>query len=67
MTDRFVQTARVMADFLGLPDYPFVTIPHPLSNNTPEEVDAKAEEAARRCVELLRSPRRLQEAGATEP
>ena len=67
MTDRFVQTARVMANFLGLPDYPFVTIPHPLSNNTEEEIDAKAEEAARQCVALLRSPQRPQNAtGASE-
>ncbi len=58
MTDRFAQTARVMADFLGLPDYPFVTIPHPLSNNTEEEVGTKAEEAARQCIALLESPER---------
>ena len=58
MTDRFVSTARVMAEFLGLPGYPFVTIPHPISNNTDEEIDAKAEDAARQCVALLESPRR---------
>lgn len=56
-----------MADVLGLPDYPFVTIPQPLSNNTEEEVDAKAEAAARQCIALLKSPQRLQNsAGAPE-
>ena len=56
-----------MADFLGLADYPFVTIPHPLSNNSEQEVEAKAEEAVRQCIALLQNPRRLQNAaGASE-
>jgi hypothetical protein len=58
MTDRFVRTARVMAGALGLPDYPCVAIPHPISNNTEAELDAKAEEAARECIALLQSPDR---------
>ncbi len=58
MTDRFVRMAWVMASSLGLPDYPFVTIPHPLSNNTEQEIDAKAEEAVRLCIALIQSPDR---------
>jgi hypothetical protein len=65
MTDRFVQTARVMADCLGLPDYPFVTIPHPLSDNTEQEVDAKAEAAVRQCIALLQHPERARRPAST--
>jgi hypothetical protein len=58
MTDHFVRMARVMADALGLPDYPCVAVPHPLSHNTEEELDAKADAAARQCIALLQSPDR---------
>ena len=47
-----------MANTLGLPDYPCVVIPHPLSHNTEEELDVKADEAARQCVALLQNPER---------
>lgn len=53
MTDRFVQTARVMAEIGGLPDYPFAVIPHPIANNTDEELRAKAEHAVEQCVAIL--------------
>jgi hypothetical protein len=55
ITDRFEQTARVMAQVSGMPDYPFVVIPHPISNNSEAILRAKAEEATRRCVEILLS------------
>jgi hypothetical protein len=58
MTDRFEQMARVMARSLGLPNYPLVVIAHPLSNNTEEEVTAKAEEAVRQSIARLTSPER---------
>ncbi|HEX2174257.1 MAG TPA: hypothetical protein VHL09_17630 [Dehalococcoidia bacterium] len=53
MTDRFTQTARAMAKASGMPDYPFVVIPHPISNNPDAEIRAKAEEAVRQGVGLL--------------
>jgi hypothetical protein len=58
MTDPFVRMAQAMARTLGLPDYPFAVIPHPLSNNTEEEIQAKGEEAVRQCIALLQSPDR---------
>jgi len=58
ITDRFTSSARVMADFAGLPGYPVVSIPHPISNNTDDEMRAKAEEAARQVVAILQSPLR---------
>ena len=53
ITDRFTQTARVMAQVLGLPDYPFAVIPHPISHNDDALLRAKAEEAIRQCVPIL--------------
>jgi hypothetical protein len=58
ITDRFLPTARVMAGFVGLPDYPVACIPHPISNNTEREIRAKAEEVVRQAVGLLQSPLR---------
>lgn len=58
MTDQFIPTARAMAEFLGLPGYPFVVIPHPLSDNTDDEIRAKAEEVARQAAAVLRHPAR---------
>ena len=53
ITDRFAQTARVMAQVSGMPDYPFVIIPHPIAHNTPEVVRAKAEDAVRQMLPIL--------------
>ena len=53
ITDRFAQTARVMAQVSGLPDYPFAVIAHPISHNDDALLRAKAEEAVRQCVPIL--------------
>jgi hypothetical protein len=55
ITDRFEQTARVMAQVSGMPDYPFVVIPHPISNNSEAVLRAKAEDAVRQCLAIWRS------------
>lgn len=53
MTHRFLPTARAMAQFLGLPDYPVVRIAHPISNNTEAELLRKAEEVVEQLQTLL--------------
>lgn len=53
ITDRFEQTARVMAQVSGMPDYPFAVIPHPISNNTADVLRAKAEATARQAARIL--------------
>ena len=53
ITDRFTQTARAMARASGLADYPFVVIAHPISNNPPDQLRAKAEESVRQAVAIL--------------
>jgi hypothetical protein len=53
MTDHFLTTARSMASFLGLADYPVACIDHPISNNTESENQAHAEAVVRQVVRLL--------------
>ena len=53
MTDRFVPTARAVAELNGVPDYPYVVIEHPIANNSGDELRAKAEAVIGRIVALL--------------
>jgi hypothetical protein len=55
MTERFASAAELMSAVLGAAGYPFVTIPHPISSATPEELAAAARRAAADCVDLLTS------------
>lgn len=53
ITDRFVQTAQVMAQVSGRSGLPFAVIAHPISNNTDAVLRAKAAEAVRQCAAIL--------------
>jgi hypothetical protein len=53
ITDRFAETAKMMAQVQGMPNYPFVVIPHPISNNTDAVLRAKAEDAVQQCLSIL--------------
>ena len=53
MTDAFTATARAMARSLGLPDYPFAVIPHPISNDEPAALRAKAADGLHQCERIL--------------
>ena len=53
ITDRFVETAQVMAQVSGMPDYPFAIIAHPIANNTESALREKAEQAVQQCVGYL--------------
>jgi hypothetical protein len=53
MTDRFVPTARAVAESNGLKDYPFSVIPHPIANNDDAVLRAKARAAVNEIVPLL--------------
>ena len=53
MTDRFTETARLMAEVCGLPDYAFVVIPHPISSDDDARLRVKADAAVRECVAIL--------------
>jgi hypothetical protein len=56
ITDRFVPTARAMAQVSGMPAFPFAVIPHPISHNDDAALRAKAIEALRQCVAILVQP-----------
>ena len=53
MTDKFVDTARVMAEVRGLSGYPFAVVTHPIASDDTDELRSKAEEAVRQCVKIL--------------
>jgi hypothetical protein len=53
MTEEFVSAAELMGQALGMPGYAFVTIEHPISSATDEQLAERARNAAAACVELL--------------
>jgi hypothetical protein len=53
MTTRFVSAAELMARVLGMPGYPFVVIPHPVSSATSEALRAMASTACAEASRLL--------------
>jgi len=53
MTDRFVASARVVAELNGLADYPFVVIEHPIANDRDADLERKAMSVVERIAELL--------------
>ena len=52
-TEPFIPTAKAMARIQGVPDYPFITLPHPLGSLTRDEVRERAEAALPRIIEML--------------
>ncbi len=53
VTDGFVETGHAMAQTWGLPNYKFLSMPHPIANLTEEELDQRAREIAPNVKELL--------------
>jgi hypothetical protein len=53
MTDRFVPSARTVAELNGLADYPFVVIEHPIANDADEDLRRKAESVVAQIAALL--------------
>jgi len=53
ITTGFVDGAELMSSALGLPGYPFVVIPHPISSATDDELRAKAADTLRQAASLL--------------
>gem|GEM_PF-1866501 len=53
ITEQFVSAAELMAQVLGAEGFPFVTVPHPISSATGDELAAAARSAASECAALL--------------
>jgi hypothetical protein len=52
-TEPFVVTARNIAKMLGLPDYPFLTLKHPIGSCTLPELKERAEVAYKQALPIL--------------
>ena len=52
-TDPFEVTAKNMARMLGLPDYPFLMVEHPIGSRSLPELQARAEVAYRQALPIL--------------
>ena len=53
MTDRFASAADEMRRALGMPDYPFAIIEHPLSSASRHELEQRAEAALKQGLRLV--------------
>lgn len=45
MTDRFVSAANEMRCALGMPEYPFAVVEHPISSASRRQLEQRAEDA----------------------
>jgi hypothetical protein len=52
-TDHFVATAQATATVWGVPDYPVIYMPHPLSTLTDDEIQAGAQRLTEQVVRIL--------------
>jgi hypothetical protein len=52
-TDHFVDTAQATASVWGVPDYPVIYMPHPLSTRTDGEIQSEAQRLAEQVVRVL--------------
>ncbi len=52
-TTPFEVTARNIARVLGIPDYPFTRVQHPIGSCTRPELKERAEVAYRQAVDIL--------------
>jgi hypothetical protein len=53
VTDVFEGTGHAMAQSWGVPEYKFLSVPHPIANLTDAELDARARAIVPEVVKLL--------------
>jgi len=53
ITDAFDSTAKEMARLWGVPQFRFVTMPHPLASLTPAEIERRADVLVEKILALL--------------
>ena len=54
VTDLFVETGKAMATDWGVPEYRFLSIPHPIANLSDEELGRRADGVLNDLVKLLK-------------
>ena len=52
-TDPFVTSAKAMSVICGIPEYPYVVIPHPLGSLEPEKLRQRAIQASPDILRIL--------------
>jgi hypothetical protein len=52
-TDVFMTAARAQAGYLGRPDFEAVYVPHPIQDQTKEEIEARADAVIEEIVNRL--------------
>jgi hypothetical protein len=52
-TDHFVNTSEATATVWGVPEYPVIYMPHPLSALNDNEIQAQAQQLVARVVNIL--------------
>ncbi len=52
-TEPFTGTAKMMSKLLGIPEYPFVVVDHPLGSLTQEEIKDRAKIALPQILKIL--------------
>jgi hypothetical protein len=55
-TEPFEVTAKNIARVLGMPDYPFMKVQHPIGSCTSPELETRAEVAYRQALAILLQP-----------
>ena len=53
VTDAFIETGKAITKAWGLPDFKFLSMPHPIANLTEAELDQRAHEIVPKVVQLL--------------
>ncbi len=53
ITNVFVTTAKAYTRLLGVPDFPYLVCPHPITNVGPEDLETRAAELTPRVKRLL--------------
>ena len=56
MTDRFASAAEMMSRVLGMPDYRFARIGHPVSSATDDDLKAMARKAIEQGLSMIAKP-----------
>ncbi len=54
VTDAFVETGKVMASDWGVPEYCFLSVPHPIANLSDAELETLANGVLNDVVKLLK-------------
>jgi hypothetical protein len=54
VTDAFVDTGKMMASKWGVPQFCFLSVPHPVANLNDAELDRRADDLLNEAIKLLK-------------